>query len=237
MEGSLMTRTIAIVPARGGSERLPEKNLQRVADRPLVAHALTQALGAKRIDEVVVTSDDPRILNLASLFNDVTVIERPPGLSGSRSRTVEAVLHTLQALASSEVDTTVLVQPTSPLRTSADIDYCVSLHDDPASSSVVSVAPASHHPYKCLLDVEGELEPFRSWNDLETPDQDLPQCWVTNGAVYVISVDCLTTNGQFLVRPVTPYHMPFERSIDIDNWEDLELANRMLQHLETTHEQ
>lgn len=227
-----MNQRIAVVPARGGSERLPNKNLRMLRGEPLVAHALRHSLEAEKVDEVVLTSEDERILDVARSLGGVTIVERPASLAGNRSRSVDAVLHALASVDAEASDIVVLVQPTSPLRTPEDIDACVSLLSPKGveAGSVVSVCRASHHPYKCLIEKGDALGPVRTWDDFGAPDQELPEALVTNGAVYVITVGRLRASQRFLVPAVTPYRMPLDRSIDIDTLQDLNDAEEALKY-------
>jgi N-acylneuraminate cytidylyltransferase len=219
----VLARVIAVVPARGGSVGLPGKNLALFAGRPLVAHAVDTGL-AGGVDEVLVSTDDGEIATVAAGAGAV-VVHRPAELATATSRTVDAVLHALDERGEPDGSLVVLLQPTSPLRTAADVRECLALHGDRPTGSVVQMAePAEHHPLKACLLVDGELTPVRDWPDLEAPRQTLPPVLRPTGGVYVVGAGDLRRQRRFFVPRVLAQRVPAERALDVDTAEDLRRA-------------
>jgi CMP-N-acetylneuraminic acid synthetase len=219
-----MASVVAVVPARGGSVGMPGKNLALFRGSPLVAHAIRTGLAATGVEVVLATTDDDRIAEVSAAAG-ARVVRRPAELATATSRTVDAVLHALDAEAVPDEALVVLLQPTSPLRTAVDVEQCLALHAGRPTGSVVQVAPsAEHHPLKaCLLVGEG-LTPVRDWSDLEAPRQVLPRVLRPTGGVYVVRARDLRTYQRFFVPEVLAQQIPPERALDVDTAEDLRRA-------------
>jgi N-acylneuraminate cytidylyltransferase len=184
---------VAVVPARGDSRSFPGKNLAPFLGRPLVAHAVATAAAATGVHRVVATTDDDRIASVAAA-EGAEVVRRPAGLATATSRSVDGVLHALDTLAVPDGAVVVLLQPTSPLRTPADIEECLRLY--PGRGSVVQVtAVPGHHPWKACVLQDGLLVPSREWADLEAPRQMLPTVLRPTGGVYLVGVTSAAGGG------------------------------------------
>jgi N-acylneuraminate cytidylyltransferase len=218
-------RTWAVVPARAGSKGLPGKNVAPLAGSPLVEHAIAQAQRVAGVDEVVVTTDDPQVAAIGAR-RGAHLVDRPAELAGDLARSVDAVVHALDAVGAADEDRVVLLQPTSPLRTDEDVTACLARAGD--VGAVVTVCEVDHHPFKGFVEVDGELTPVRHLDDLEAPRQALPRAVRPNGAVYVVGVGQLRREGRFLAAPVTVVEVPLERSLDVDTAADLARAEAIL---------
>ena len=175
---------VAVVPARAGSRGLPGKNLARIGGLSLVGHAVRAARDAG-VDEVVVTTDGADFAAEARELG-CTVVDRPAELATGDSRTVDAVLHAVRALALPGDALVLLLQPTSPLRTGDDVRAVLDRHATGDVGSTLTGCAVAHHPLKQLLvDEAGTASPVRTWADLEAPRQQLPRALRPNGAVYV----------------------------------------------------
>lgn len=216
---------VAVVPARGDSRSFPGKNLAPFLGRPLVAHAVATATAAGGVRRVVVTTDDDRIAVTAAGAG-ADVVRRPADLATATSRTVDGVLHALTTLGVDDRVVVVLVQPTSPLRTPADIDECLDRYPGHGSVVQVTAAEAGHHPWKACVLVDGRLQPSRDWADLESPRQLLPPVLRPTGGVYLLRAADLRRHRRFFVPEVLPQPVPEERAVDIDTAADLHLAEQ-----------
>lgn len=215
---------VAVVTARGGSTGFPGKNLAPFLGRPLVAHAVRTAASARLVDRVVVSTDDDAIA-AASTLDAADIVRRPAELATSDSRSVDAVLHAADALGLADTATLVLIQPTSPLRTAADVDECVTRYAEQKSGSVVQMtAVPGHHPWKACVLVDGNVAPAHEWADLESPRQSLPEVLRPTGGVYVVGAGDLRRHRRFFVPPVWAQVIPADRAIDIDSPADLSAA-------------
>ena len=216
-------RICAVIPARGGSKGLVGKHLRILEGRPLISWTIQAALGSDWVTDVVVTSDDAAILKIADQHG-VQTITRPAALATDSARSEPVMLHALDAI-NFEPDVSVLLQPTSPLRTAADIDAALTLLSEKKSTSVISVVTPEFSPWKCFVTTEdGRLRglvddeaPFR-------PRQELPEAVRPNGAIYAVQTNFFRATGRLLGTDTVPYRMPRDRSVDIDTIEDFQRA-------------
>lgn len=219
--------TIAIIPARGGSKRLPRKNVLSFAGRPLIAWTIAHAQESGVCDRVVVTTDDADIAAVAAAAGG-EVVHRPPELATDTAKVADAVVHALDACSGtgSTPETLILLQPTSPLRTPRDVVDAVTIHRR-HDAAVVSVAPISNPAFAwSCVERDGMLEPVLGWGVLGMRSQDLPSLFIPNGALYVVRVDQFRMHRSFYIPPIFPHVMPIERSMDIDTVEDFTAAER-----------
>jgi len=216
---------LALVPVRGGSKRIPDKNLQKLGGASLLEHTITTAGHSSSIDKLVVSSDDPALLRAARALNAAT-IERPPELARDDTPGIAPVLHALQLFPG--FDYVVLLQVTSPFRQTADIDAAIELCVRRQAPSCVSVCAPEHHPAWMFTRQSGadRLSRFMA-GPVPSRSQDLPECLVLNGAVYVAETRALKETGDFLAEGVVGYEMPKERSLDIDTRLELKIARAL----------
>lgn len=219
-------RVLAVVPARGGSKGIPGKNLRVVAGRSLLHRTIDQALASTTIDDVVVTSDDPEILRHASEITGVRTIERPDELAADDTAMWPVVMHALDH--SPACDVVVLLQPTSPLRLTSDIDGAVAMLAERKAKSVMSVCEVATSPYWMFTIDDGDkLQRILPKQPVATR-QELPRCYEINGALYVVTAEWFRTSRLFVDDDTLAFVMPRERSVDIDTPEDLAAAERLL---------
>lgn len=209
---------LAIIPARGGSRGIPRKNIVDFAGKPLIAWTIEAARQAG-IARVLVSTDDAEIAGVARRFDAEVPFLRPAHLSGDNAAALPVVLHALEQV---EADTVVLLQPTSPLRTAADISGSLKLHQE-TGRPVVSVARAK--PWLFSMSEDGSLAPSLPVQDRR---QDA-QFFAPNGAIYVANAMKLRDGESWWTNAVG-YEMPSERSIDIDEPADLVIARALLEN-------
>lgn len=220
-------RVLALIPARGGSKGLPGKNIRPVAGRPLVAWTIEAARAAAAPDQVVLSSDDEAIMAVAREWGCEVPFRRPEALATDEASSIDVVLHALGALPG--FDFVMLLQPTSPLRTAADIDAACALLATTSAPSCVSVAPAEQSPYWMVrLDERQRMAPILPLPPGVTRRQDLPAAYVLNGAIYIADCAWLREQRSFVGEGTVAYVMPAERSIDIDTLADTREAERLL---------
>jgi N-acylneuraminate cytidylyltransferase len=224
MIGSL--RVLALIPARGGSKGLPGKNVRPLAGKPLIAWSVAAARASRFIDRIVVSSDDAAIIQAAVEAGAEAPFIRPPELARDDTPSQPVILHALDTIAE-QFDLVVLLQPTSPLRTAADIDACVEKVVTGAPACISVVAPAKSPWWMYRMDASGHLAPLMD-GPAATRRQDLPAVVAPNGAVYVARVPWLRANGGFVGPGTVGYQMPADRSVDIDDALDLKLAELIL---------
>ena len=217
-------RVLGIVPARGGSSRVPRKNLARLGGRTLVRRALETALAAGSLDVVALSSDDDEILAEADGL-DVVAVRRPLELATDTARAAEFALHALKELddEGSPFEAVAIVQCTSPFTSPEDVAGAVGLLERTGAESVVTVSriEAAYHPAKLKVLDGDRLLPFLE-DDRLTPSHELPPLWARNGSVYVFRRDVVERGLE--ADDIRGYEMPPERSFDIDTARDLAIA-------------
>jgi CMP-N-acetylneuraminic acid synthetase len=224
-------RTVAVVPARGGSRRVPRKNLAELGGRTLVRRALETAVAAECFATVALSSEDDEILAEAEGL-DVVTLRRPMELAIDTARALDVVRHALEELETQgRFDAVAVVQATSPFTAPEDLAGAVALLESSGAESVVSVArlEAALHPLKLkVLGEEGRLEPYLA-DDALTPSHELPPLWARNGSVYLSRREVLERGLLVSDGDVRGYEMPAERSYDVDTPRDLAFARFLLQ--------
>jgi N-acylneuraminate cytidylyltransferase len=200
-------RVLAIVPARGGSQRLLAKNARRLAGRPMVAWTLEAARGSALIDDLVVSTDDPAVAATATEMGWPPPFMRPDHLSSATASVIDAIEHALDQVGG-RWDYVVLLQPTSPLRTAKDIDEAIRLCDETGAPAVIGVSPLPKPvSFYGRLDEAGRYTPG---------GVDLERTVVVNGAVYVGRPEILLRDRTFQSEGALAHLMPFERGWDVD---------------------
>lgn len=218
---------ISVVPARRSSRRLPGKNLRDLAGLPLLSWTIRAARESVYIDELVITTDDPAAASLAA-ESGARVVERPPDLATDEARSVDAMLHALDAVGDA-FEYCVMLQPTSPLRTSQDIDCALELCVTAKAPACTSVTEAKTPPeWLFRLSDSGRLQTTID-GPMPHRRQDAPAAYALNGAVYIAEVPWLRRERTFITGRTVGYVMPSERSIDIDSTLDVKVAELLLQ--------
>jgi len=206
---------LALIPARANSKGIPRKNIRPFCGRPLLQWSIDAALAADCVDHVVVSTDDPEIAEVAQAGGAEVPFLRPAELATDTAPGIAPVLHALEQLA--QMNDVLLLQPTSPLRTSADIEAIVALREQAGSESAVSITPSAKHPAWMYSLCENQwLEPLIPLDGAHCRQQ-LPPAYVLNGALYLASRNFLLREKSFIRHDTVAYVMPAERSVDIDN--------------------
>ena len=225
-------KLLAVIPARGGSKSIPDKNIVILAGRPLLAWTILAARSAHSVDRVIVTTDAPAIAEVAQGYGAEVPFLRPSELAQDDTPGIAPILHAVQWLRKHEnyyPDWIMCLQPTSPLRTSQDIDTAVELALAKNADAVVSVMPAHHHPYWMKsVDSEGRMQNFMTPDRPVSRRQDLPPVYMLNGAIYLVRSDILLAQQSWYTDKTYAYAMPSERSLDIDSRWDLHLVDLIL---------
>ncbi|MCK4441382.1 MAG: acylneuraminate cytidylyltransferase family protein [Sulfurovaceae bacterium] len=221
---------LAIIPARGGSKRLPRKNLLDLDGKPLIAYSIEAGLNSKYIDKVVVSSDDSEILDIAKRFG-AEMIVRPDKLASDTATTFDAIKHTIENF--EKYDYIVLLQPTSPLRSAQHIDEAIKLLNEKNADAIVSVCEMEHSPlWSNSLDESLSMQDFLKDEVLNKRSQDLDTYYRLNGAIYICKTEKLLEEENFFLKDnIFAYVMSRECSIDIDEKIDFKLATILIKEL------
>ena len=218
-------KILALIPARGGSKGIKGKNIIPLAGKPLIAYTIEAALNSKYIDSVIVSTDNQEIAETAKIFGAEVPFMRPLELAGDKAKTIEAVLHALRELNEHEkfFDVLTLLQPTSPLRNTEDIDSAIETFFDKGKKGLVSISPAEDSPILIRsIDSQGKMSRLLNLNST-CRRQDMPEYFRVNGSIYINNVSEININTSFHDNPV-PFIMTKEHSLDIDEPKDLILA-------------
>lgn len=216
----------ALIPARGGSKGIPWKNIRQMAGKPLIAWTIEAALSSPGIDAVIVSTEDAEIAAVGRAAGAEVPFMRPADLSRDDTPGIDPVLHAIDMLPGH--DGVLLLQPTSPLRTTADIEGILALAADSTAPAIVSVCPSADHPsWMYRLDADARLTPLITAASIARR-QDLPPVYTLNGAMYFAQTAWLRRNGGFMSAETLGYPMPAERSVDIDTQFDWRIAEMLL---------
>ena len=204
---------LGIIPARGGSKGIPFKNIHLLNGKPLIEYTI-EAAQESMLSDIILTTDDYKIVER---FDNYTI--RPPELAQDDTPMLPVIQHALKEYGKS-VDAVMILQPTSPLRTVEDINTAIALFNKGNS--------------ECLVSVCNGIHPMKSYTMEDKPlmeqipyDKHLHGCYTRNGAIFITSKKLLDSGRLFDDRPLL-YVMPKTRSIDIDDYEDLEMAEALL---------
>jgi N-acylneuraminate cytidylyltransferase len=220
-----------IIPARGGSKGIPRKNIKLLCGKPLIGYSIDVALAlANDKQHIIVSTDDEEIAAVAEKCGVPVPYRRPAAFATDKSGSREVMLDAMRWADEQHIsyDCIVLLQPTSPLRTVADVENALQLYNHDVDM-VVSVAEALSNPYYTCYETtpEGFLH-ISKGDGLYTRRQDCPKVWEYNGAVYVINPASLRRMalGEFKRR--IPSVMDRSRSLDLDTLTDWMIAETIL---------
>ena len=219
---------LAIIPARGGSKRLPNKNILNLNGKPLIVWSIEAAKKSKYIDDVVVTSDSEKILDIAKKYN-VKTIKRPDDLASDMATTFDVIKHTIDSL-QNKYKYIILLQPTSPLRNEKHIDEAIELLKNKNADAVISVCETDHSPlWSNTLPENLDMRNFLRDEIKNKRSQDLPKFYRLNGAIYICKTDKLLEEKSFFIKNnIYAYIMDRKSSIDIDDEIDFKLAKVLM---------
>ena len=233
----------AIIPARGGSKGLPRKNVLPLAGKPLIAWTIEAADESKYIDRCIVSTDDDEIKQVSEEFG-ANVVVRPAELAGDTTPSFNVleyiIKHELQGI--NGYDYLVLLEPTSPLRTSQDIDNALYLLDENngIADSIVGVSKVeSQHPaFDFKINPIGLIEPLMGDRTFKAVRrQDLDDIYFLEGTIYISKIDALINNKGFYHAKTMPYVVPRWKSIEIDERLDVIIAEAIIHNFEKLNEE
>lgn len=228
---SNLLELLAIIPARGGSKGIPRKNIKLLNGRPLIHYTIEAALESKCVQDIIVSTDDEEIAAVSKATGINIPYLRPGHLATDVSKTIDVIQYEINLFEDKNncvVQNVILLQPTSPLRNSFDIDQAYSIYKEKKADSLQSVTTASVHPYLLRKIEEGLLVPFMNGFEDNLRRQDVSTAYQLNGAIYIFRRELLNTNSTLIGTKNYPYIMPPNRSIDIDDIMDFKFAEALL---------
>ncbi|MEH6456399.1 MAG: acylneuraminate cytidylyltransferase family protein [Cocleimonas sp.] len=229
-------KILAIIPARGGSKRLPGKNIKVLNGKPLIQWTIEAALNVDLISKVMVSTDSQDIANIALQLGAEVPFLRPDDLATDTSSSSCVILHALQYYQSQDevFDYVLLLQPTSPVRDAKHNEQAIKLLISKEADAIVSVCECEHSPlWTNTLSESMSMEQFIGDEIKNTRSQDLPLSYRLNGAIYLSKVSRFyEENTLFLSSNIFAYVMDNESSVDIDHELDFLLAETILKYKE-----
>jgi CMP-N,N'-diacetyllegionaminic acid synthase len=226
-------KVLALITARGGSKGLPGKNTRNFHGHPLIAWTVRHAIEASNIDSVVVSTDDQAIADAAKKYGAEIPFLRPSNLATDYASSLDVVIHTLEELKKNgkEYDVLVLLQPTSPLRSSGDLSGMVNKLKEnwAAADAVVTVSPMKPSPLHALI-VENDFV-FINENFKALPRQALPKFFASYGVAWVIKVSTLLQEKSFHPKRTLAWPIQREQAVDIDDLGDFVTAEALFELL------
>lgn len=224
-------RILAIIPARGGSKGIPNKNIIDLCGKPLLAYSILAGLNSNYIDTVMVSTDSAKIRDIALSFGASVPFLRPAEYATDTAKTIDCMLHAIQEFNRNgqHYDYVVLLQPTQPIRKPEWIDSAIELLiNHPKEDSLVSVCPVSEHPILMrTITKEGTLKSLLPMSST-VRRQDFPDVYRVNGSIYINKINSNFNADTSLNDNHLPYYMEEQYSIDIDSYEDLQKAEKLL---------
>lgn len=224
-------KILAIIPARGGSKEVPKKNIKELAGKPLIVYTIEAAKKSEYINRIVVSTDDPRIADISLKYGAETPYLRSSGLAADTTPTLPVlrdIVRFLEKKDNYQPDIIVLLQPTSPLRTAKTIDEGIEKFLKNKRKTLISVSQVKENPFWMKVIKNGYLYPFIKNKHKYLRRQDLPEIYITNGALYICEAKKLSKEDPFNNDEVIPFITDRRQSLDIDDPEDFILAEYYL---------
>jgi len=225
-------KVLAVIPARGGSKRLPRKNVMLLGGHPMLAYSIIAAKNAKSVTDWLVSTEDDEIAEIALRYGATTPFKRPDYLATDNVRNIDVVLHALEFMEQDRkitYDIIVLLQPTAPIRDSAHIDKAVELlwASELPSLAAVKGPYQKRDPILKRIDSKGHLVPYTTDSHLDPREP----FYIYNAALYAVKRDYFIKEKSFVSNEQVPFFMDKFYSADVDDMGDFIVADAYLKHL------
>jgi len=231
IEEKILRRVLAVIPARSGSKRIKNKNIRLLAGKPLICHAISAALGSKYVDKVMVTTDGSEIATAAKKCGAEVPFIRPTKLASDSAKSFDVVYHAVKFYEEKReiFDIIVLIQPTTPLVASEDVDAAVEKLVETRTNSCVTVCQVGERP-EWMFSIQEGLAISHDQNfDENKRTQDLEPLYRINGGVYAVKKTTIFEQKTlFDFKNMSAVIMPRERSVDIDEEMDFAIAEVLI---------
>ncbi|QGM28724.1 acylneuraminate cytidylyltransferase family protein [Acinetobacter towneri] len=226
-------RVTALIPARGGSKRLPRKNIKLLVDKPLIAWSIEVAKACKYVDRVIVSTDDEEIKRISEQYGAEVPFLRPEHLSNDHASSFDVIKHAIDFLTLSRSnELIVLLQPTSPLRLASEIDTALEFFVQKNAKGVVSISETEHSPmWSNTLPEDGCMSDFIRPEVQGKRSQDLPTFFRLNGSIYIYeTLSLLEQSKIFFNENVYGFETSLETAVDIDTGLDFLIAETIMKN-------
>jgi len=227
---------LGLIPARGGSKGVKRKNLVKVGGMPLIQRTIIAAQNSLMLDKFIVSTDDKEIANFSKSLNVEVPFMRPRELSKDSTPIIDVLNHTLEFYEKDviRISAIVLLQPTSPMRSSIDIDESIAIFKEKNADTVVSVCEVPHqYTDNSIMKIHNDGKIIQNFPNAPLRRQDKPIFYARNGPAVLVIKNSVIRSGLLYGRNTYPYIMSKSNSIDIDDYEDLNFAEYLLKKCET----
>jgi len=228
-------RILGLIPARGGSKGIPDKNRKELGGKPLLQHTIDAALGATLLDAVVFSSEDATLRHLAENMGAIVAFNRPDALATDAAGSLEVVQHALEALEKKgqKFDAVCLLQVTTPFRSSEDIDAAILKFKSKQSDSLISVqkVPHQYNPHWVFEVRNDTLKIATGDTEIIKRRQELPDAFIRDGAIYITKTDVLMNQKSFFGNSISYIESNPNTFVNIDTQEDWEKAEAIYKKL------
>lgn len=221
-------KILALINARGGSKGVPRKNVRPMNGKPLIGYSIECGKASLYIDRLIVSTDDPEIADVSKSFSADVPFLRPPELAGDTARQIDAMTHAVDFLEQrgERYDYICVLQPTCPLRSTADVDGTLSLLASSGADSVITVTEVGgRHPRTLYTKKEnGCLKPYLQSDNGGVLRQNFEELFWRTGGVYAMKRDVLMEQKSLYGLDIRGYEIPEERCFNIDSLFDWDLC-------------
>jgi CMP-N,N'-diacetyllegionaminic acid synthase len=229
-------RVLAIIPARGGSKGVPGKNIKLLGGKPLLAYTSEMALQSKLLTEVIVSTDDEKIIEVAKSLGVKVPFVRPLDLAQDHTPTIDVIIHALEWFENKNVffEAVCLLQVTSPFRTVAFLDDAITTFIEKGCDSLVSVqkVPHEYNPHWTFVEnAEGNLQLATGENEIISRRQELPVAYHRDGSIYITKTEVLLAAHSLYGKSISFIESNPDFYVNIDTLQDWEKAEEMIQNI------
>lgn len=224
-------KILCIIPAKGGSTRLPKKNVMKLCGKPLIAYTIEAALQSGLFGDVFVSTEDDEVVEIAKDYGATIPYKRPEELAKDPAGVVDVCLHMIDYFEAQGIYYTILcvLLPTTPLRTYEDIKNAYKKFKEKRAKFLMGITNYMYSPFHALARNENEnFKPYWGNRYLKMKAQELPEVLVDNGAIYLTDIDAFKKERTFYGTDLVGHYMPLKRSIDIDTRFHFKIAECLL---------
>jgi CMP-N,N'-diacetyllegionaminic acid synthase len=225
---------IAIIPARGGSKGVPDKNIKLLNGKPLIIWTIEAAMASNRIDEVIVSTESQKIADIAKKTGAHVPFFRPEELADDSAKAIDTYIYTIDKLNNEydySIEEFIVLLPTSPLRHISDIDGAIDLFFNKHADSVMTYCAMNHPPeWAVKINEDSSIANYFDYIVSGKNRQEFPTAYICNGSVYVFRYALLKNSYSYFSNKTYTYIMPPERSVDIDTELDFMFAEYLMKN-------
>ncbi len=225
-------KVLALIPARGGSKGIKDKNIYPLCGKPLIAYSIEASKNSKYIDQTLVSTDSEKIAKVAKKYGAYVPFLRPRELASDTAKSIDSIIHAINWLKENGqlFDIFVLLQPTSPLRTTIEIDGAIEKFIEYEEKALVSVSEVSDNPILIRTIAENGMLQRLIDSSSSVRRQDMKTYYRVNGSIYINKISEITEKTSFNDNEV-PFIVDKKNAVDIDEIEDIILAEYQLNSL------